>query len=130
MKLTKKYFRDRVNENVYSALSVLPLIVSKYGKNPKGHRKMKSIKIPTPNSFWDHYLNEFYFYKDKLYAGLTWCGDSTDGEDSIQIISGKTHYRIPAEFFDDGYRTRTVHSDIVVDAEELHKAIKAVVNSL
>lgn len=130
MKLTKKYFRDKVNENLFSALSVLPLIVKNYGKNPKGHRKMKSISIPLPDHWWDHYLTDFYFSNNKLFANVYWQGDDTDGDTAVQITSGKLNYYIPAEHFNDGYRTRTVHSDIYITAEELHKAIKAVVNSL
>ena len=130
MRKTKKYFSEAVSKGVSSALNVLPEIVSRYGTNPKGLRKRKSIRIPSPFSFWNHYIRDFHFYKDKLFATVYWQGDDTDGEDVIRIIPGRASYRIPAEYFDDGYRTRTVHGDLQIDATELHEAIKRLVNSL
>lgn len=129
MKKTKKYYRDQVAINEYHALAVLPEIVSHYGKNPKGCRGRKEVFVDTEMG-WNHRITGFSFYKKDLYIDVYWQGDSTDGNDSIKIIPKRTNYRIPAEHFDDGIRTRTVHSDINIDSDELYEAIKKLVNSL
>lgn len=126
MRKTKKYYRDLVNKGLFPALSILPEIVKKYGKNPKGYRKRQELQINVPMG-WNHQIESFYFYKDSLWANIYWQGDSTDGNDSVKIVPGKTSYRIPAEHYDDGYRTRTVHGDINIDSDELYTAIKAAV---
>jgi len=126
MRKTKKYYKSIVNKDLFSALAISPEIVSHYGKNPKGHRGRKEIFVDTEIG-WNHRITGFSFYKKNLYIDIYWQGDSTDGNDSVKIVSGKTAYRIPAEHYDDGYRTRTVHSDIIIDSEELYNAIKLTV---
>lgn len=76
---------------------------------------------------WNHRITGFSFYKGDLYINIYWQGDSTDGDSSVKIIPGKISYRIPAEHYDDGYITRTVHDDINIDSEELYNAIKLTV---
>ena len=130
MKKTKKYFRDKVNISLASAVSSLFDIVEQYGKNPEGKRKRKSLRIPKPESFWSHFITDFHFYDGKLFANVYWQGSDTDGDDVIQILPGKFTYRIPHEGYDDGYRYRTVHSDIIITSYELYNTIKRLVNSL
>lgn len=124
MRKTKKYYQNIVNRGLLSALAILPEIVSHYGKNPRGCRGRKEIFVGTEMG-WNHRITGFSFYKKELYIDVYWQGDDTDGDASVKIVSGKTSYRIPAKHYDDGYRTRTVHSDINIDSEELYNAIKA-----
>lgn len=126
MRKTKKYYRDEINKGIFRALTLLPEIVSHYGKNPKGHRGRKEIFVDTKMG-WNYRITGFSFYKKDLYIDIYWQGDSTDGDTSIKITPGKTSYRIPAEHYDDGYRTRTIHDDINIDSEELYNAIKLTV---
>lgn len=126
MRKTKKYYQNIVNSSLLSALAILPEIISHYGKNPRGCRGRKEIFVDTEMG-WNHHITGFSFYKKELYIDVYWQGDDTDGDASVKIVSGKTSYRIPAEYYDDGYRTRTVHSDINIDSEELYNAIKAAV---
>lgn len=126
MRKTKKYYQNIVNRGLLSALAILPEIVSHYGKNPRGRRGRKEIFVDTEMG-WNHQITGFSFYKKELYIDVYWQGDDTDGDASVKIVPGKTSYRIPAEHYDDGYRTRTVHSDINIDSEELYNAIKAAV---
>lgn len=126
MRKTKKYYQNIVNSSLLSALAILPEIISHYGKNPRGCRGRKEIFVDTEMG-WNHRITGFSFYKKELYIDVYWQGDDTDGDASVKIVSGKTSYRIPAEYYDDGYRTRTVHSDINIDSEELYNAIKAAV---
>jgi hypothetical protein len=126
MRKTKKYYQNIVNRGLLSALAILPEIVSHYGKNPRGCRGRKEIFVDTEMG-WNHRITGFSFYKKELYIDVYWQGDDTDGDASVKIIPGKTSYRIPAKHYDDGYRTRTVHSDINIDSEELYNAIKAAV---
>ena len=130
MRRTKKFYKEQVARSFSSAVLLLPELVKKYGKNPAGRRGRQSIRIPSPSSFWNHYITDFHFYNGKLFANVYWQGDSTDGDDVIQIVPGRLNYRIPAEHYDDGYRTRTVHGDLNIDSTELHDAIKRLVNSL
>lgn len=130
MKRTKKFYREQVERSCINALAILPELVKKYGKNPIGRRGRQCIRIPSPSSFWNHYITDFHFSNSKLFANVYWQGPSTDGDSVIQIVPGRTSYRIPAEYFDDGYRTRTVHGDLQIDVTELHEAIKRLVNSL
>ena len=129
MRITKKYFRDAVNRSLSSALAVLPEIVKRYGKNPKGHRKMQEIRVNTEMG-WNHCIDGFYFYNNNLFIDVYWQGPDTDGNDSVRFVPGRSSYRIPAEHYDDGIRTRMVHSDINIDSDELYRAIKILVNSL
>lgn len=127
MRKTKKYYQNVVNRGLLSALAILPEIVSHYGKNPRGCRGRKEIFVDTEMG-WNHRITGFSFYKKELYIDVYWQGDDTDGDASVKIVPGKTSsYRIPAEYYDDGYRTRTVHSDINISSEELYNAIKAAV---
>jgi len=126
MRKTKKYYRDEINKSLSHALVILPEIVSHYGKNPKGYRGRKEIFVDTEMG-WNHRITGFNFYKGDLYINVYWQGDSTDGDDSVKIVPNKTSYRIPAEYYDDGYRTRTVHGDINIDSKELYNAIKLTV---
>lgn len=104
MRKTKKYYQNIVNQGLLSALAILPEIVSHYGKNPRGRRGRKEIFVDTEMG-WNHQITGFSFYKGDLYINVYWQGDSTDGDTSIKIVPGKTFYRIPAEYYDDGYRT-------------------------
>lgn len=126
MRKTKKYYQNVVNRGILSALAILPEIVSHYGKNPRGCRGRKEITVDTEMG-WNHKITGFSFYKGDLYIIVYWQGDDTDGDTSVKIVPGKISYRIPAKHYDDGYRTRTVHSDINIDSEELYNAIKATV---
>lgn len=126
MRKTKKYYQNVVNRGLLSALAILPEIVSHYGKNPRGCRSRKEIFVDTEMG-WNHRITGFSFYKKELYIDVYWQGDDTDGDASVKIVPGKTSYRIPAEHYDDGYRTRTIHSDINIDSEELYNAIKVAV---
>ena len=130
MRKTKKFYKEQVERCFSTAISVLPEIVKKYGKNPKGRRGQQSIRLSSPDSFWNCFIDEFYFCKGKFFASIYWQGDLTDGYSQIQIIPGKTNYRIPAEYYDDGYRTRCEHGDLIIDSTKLHEAIKRLVNSL
>ena len=126
MRKTKKYYQDIVNQGLLSALAILPEIVSHYGKNPSGCRGRKEIFVKTAMG-WNHQITGFSFYKGDLYIIVYWQGDDTDGDTSVKIVPGKISYRIPAKYYDDGYRTRTVHGDINIDSEELYNAIKLTV---
>lgn len=126
MRKTKKYYQNIVNSSLLSALAILPEIISHYGKNPRGCRGRKEIFVDTEMG-WNHRITGFSFYKKELYIDVYWQGDDTDGDASVKIVPGKTSYRIPAEHYDDGYRTRTIHSDINISSEELHNAIKTAV---
>ena len=130
MKRTKKFYREQVERGCISALAILPELVKKYGKNPVGRRGRQCIRIPSPSSFWNHYITDFHFSNSKLFANVYWQGPSTDGDSVIQIIPGRTSYRIPAEYFDDGQRMRCVHTDLCIESDELHEAIKRLANSL
>lgn len=126
MRKTKKYYQNIVNRGLLSALAILPEIVSHYGKNPRGCRGRKEIFVDTEMG-WNHRITAFFFYKKELYIDVYWQGDNTDGDASVKIVPGKTSYHIPAKHYDDGYRTRIVHSDINISSEELYNAIKAAV---
>lgn len=126
MRKTKKYYQNVVNQGLLSALAILPEIVSRYGKNPQGLRGRKKILVNTEMG-WNHRIIGFSFYKKELYINIYWQGDSTDGNDSIKMVPGRISYHIPAEHYDDGYRTRTIHSDINITAEELYNAIIATI---
>lgn len=126
MRKTKKYYQNIVNQGLLPALAILPEIVSHYGKNPQGLRGRKKIFVDTEMG-WNHRITGFSFYKGDLYINIYWQGDSTDGISSVKIVPGRISYRIPAEHYDDGYRTRTVHNDINIAAEELYNAIKLTV---
>lgn len=126
MRKTKKYYQNIVNQGLFPALTILPEIVSHYGKNPRGCRGRKEIFVNTEME-WNHCITGFSFYKKDLYMNVYWQGESTDGDDSIRMVPGRISYRIPAKHYDDDYRTRTVHDDINIDSEELYNAIKATV---
>lgn len=82
---------------------------------------------------WDHKIEGFHLNsKNELIINIYWQGDSRDGNDYINAseFNYSNKVVIPAETFFDGYRTRTIHSDIRVERSELDDAAKLLVEWL
>jgi len=91
----------------------------------------KHIKVNT-HMGWNHNITGFSIYKKEVIAEIYWQGSDTDGSESIAIKDVQRHGKVcfPAEQYFDGYRTRTVHSDIEIDCAEVIEAINSIANEL
>ena len=129
---TAKYYREILNGNdVRLALSVIPEVIKKFGFVDKYHSEINFSREVVHNNYnWNHGIEGFNLSKDgKLYAKVYWQGDSTDGTDYVlasNLIYGHT---IKAAWDNVGGSWGMVcrHSPLEVTADELKKAIKAIV---
>lgn len=132
MRKTKKFYRELLTKDLYSALRVLPEVIAKYGVKPYSTAKRgnKRFNISRPDEYWNCYIEGFENYNKKTFINLYWQGDSTDGMESIVLNPLKTSYVIPEESYWDGYRTRHNHSDLRISSDDLMLACKKIANSL
>ena len=90
--------------------------------------------IPAEGEFnWNHQVKGFHLdRKGELFIDIYWQGDSTDGDTCISArqFIGRSTVVIPAESFFDGYRTRTIHSDLRVERKEIEEATKSLIDWL
>lgn len=130
---TAKYYRDILNGNdIHKSLSVIPEIINKFGFVDKYRSEIKFGRDVIHNNFnWNHAIEGFFIGSNdkQLYANIYWQGDSTDGTDSVlarYLIGGHT---IPAAWDEIGGSWGRVcrHSPLNIDADEIGKAIKAII---
>lgn len=129
---TAKYYRDILNgSDIYKSLSVIPEIITKFGFVDKYHKEIKFGWDTMKENFnWNHAIEGFFIGSDnQLYAHIYWQGDSTDGSDSVlarYLIGG---YTIKAEWDEVGGSWGMVcrHSPLNIDADEIRKAVKAII---
>lgn len=110
----------KIDAGYSTAVSTLPQILKAFGD------KKRMFQMNVRGEFeWNHRIECFYIGTNgKIYVDIYWQGDSTDGSDGFCLTDNPNGYRIPAEHYDDGRRTRTRHSDIRIDKDEIYSAIK------
>lgn len=130
---TAKYYRDILTEGTLSeAVSVLGKVIDRFGyKDKYGRRWLPfSAEARHENFNWNHGIEKLFIgHEDKkVYAGVYWQGDLTDGYDSV-LVSRLMYSTvvIPAVHEFDGCRTYEEHGDLRVTPDELRNAIKTVV---
>lgn len=129
---TAKYYRDILNgSDIYKSLSVIPEIMKKFGFVGEYRTEINFPRDVVHDNFnWNHSIEGFYLSdKGELYAHIYWQGDSTDGTDSVlarYLVGG---YTIKAEWDDVGGSWGMVcrHSPLNIDADEIRKAVKAII---
>lgn len=129
---TAKYYRDIFNGNdVRLSLSLIPEVMKKFGFVGEYRTEINfPRKVVSDNFNWNHSIEGFDLSKKgELYAKVYWQGDSTDGTEYVlasNLIYGHT---IKAAWDNIGGDWGMVcrHSPLEVTAEELKKAIKAIV---
>ena len=129
---TAKYYREILNgNNIYKSLEVIPEIMKKFGFVGEYRTEINFPRDVVHNNFnWNHSIEGFYLSdKGELYAHIYWQGDSTDGTDSVlarYLVGG---YTIKAEWDNVGGSWGMVcrHSPLNIDADEIHKAVKAII---
>lgn len=131
---TAKYYRDILNSGyLWKAIEVLPEIIKKFG-----HKRWSSSKGNDELSLhhytefeWNHRIDGFFITeKGVVCADIYWQGDSTDGNDSVEVSRLANGYVIRGEYEWMGDRTYCRHSDIRISREELENAIKALATYL
>ena len=129
---TAKYYRDILNgSDIYKSLSVIPEIMKKFGFVGEYRTEINFPRDVVHDNFnWNHSIEGFYLSdKGELYAHIYWQGDSTDGTDSVlarYLVGG---YTIKAEWDNVGGDWGMVcrHSPLNIDADEIRKAVKAII---
>ena len=129
---TAKYYRDILNGNdVRLSLSLIPEVMKKFGFVDEYRTEINfSSKVVHDNFNWNHSIEGFDLSKKgELYAKVYWQGDSTDGTEYVParyLIGG---YTVKAQWDNVGgsYGMECRHSPLNIDADELPKAIKAIV---
>ena len=131
VKKTTKYYRDILaGDDTRKAVSVIPEVIRKYGINDTFDRHY--INIETEFN-WNHQITGFTLgYNGRLYAGIYWQGDSTDGNDCElvdNLLGGKT---IAATWDNVGGTVGYVqrHSPLNITKEEFALAVKALAKEL
>lgn len=110
----------KIDAGYITAVSALPQILNAFGD-----KKNMCQMYVTGDFKWNHRIEGFYLGKSgKVFVDIYWQGDSTDGSDGFCLTDKPNGYRIPAVHYDDGSRTRTIHSDIRIDKDEIYNAIK------
>ena len=131
---TAKYYRDILNSGyLWKAIEVLPEIIKKFGhkrwSSSKGNDEL-SLRHYTEFE-WNHRIDGFFITeKGVVCADIYWQGDSTDGNDSVEVSRLANGYVIRGEYEWIGDRTYCRHSDIRISREELENAIKALATYL
>lgn len=131
---TAKYYRDILNSGyLWKAIEVLPEIIKKFGRkrwsSSKGNDEL-SLRHYTEFE-WNHRIDGFFITKKGVVcADIYWQGDSTDGNDSVEVSRLANGYVIRGEYEWIGDRTYCRHSDIRISREELENAIKALATYL
>lgn len=129
---TAKYYRDILAGNdIYKAIDAIPEIIKRFGFVTKYHKEICFPRSVVHANFnWNHAIEGFYLGNDnKVYAHIYWQGDSTDGTDSVlarYLVGG---YTIKAEWDNVGGDWGMVcrHSPLNIDADEIRKAVKAII---
>lgn len=132
VKKTAKYYRDIFNGNdVRLSLSLIPEVIKKFGFADKYRSEINLPRDVVHDNFnWNHSIEGFDLAKNGvLYAKVYWQGDSTDGTAYVPanyLIGG---YTVKAEWDNVGGDWGMVcrHSPLNIDADEIKKAIKAIV---
>jgi hypothetical protein len=129
---TAKYYREILNgNNIYKSLEVIPEIMKKFGFVGEYSTEINFSRDVVHDNFnWNHSIEGFYLSKKaELYAHVYWQGDSTDGTDSVlarYLVGG---YTINAKWEDVGgsWGRECVHSPLNISADEIGKAVKAII---
>ena len=132
VKKTAKYYREMLAKcDSRTAISLIPEIIKRFGFVGEYRSEINFGRDVVHDNFnWNHSIEGFDLSKDgKLYAKVYWQGDSTDGTKYVlasELIYGKV---IPAQWDDVGgeWGKECRHSPLRVEAEELSKAIKAII---
>ena len=132
VKKTAKWYRDTLAKcDVRTAIKLIPEVIKKFGFVSKYRSEINFGRdVINENFNWNHCIEGFDLTKEgKLYAKVYWQGDSTDGTEYVlatDLIYGKT---IAAAWDNVGGEWGMVcrHSPLRIDADELPKAIKAII---
>ena len=129
---TAKYYREILNgNNIYKSLEVIPEIMKKFGFVGEYSTEINFSRDVVHDNFnWNHSIEGFYLSKKgELYVHVYWQGDSTDGTESVlarYLVGG---YTINAKWEDVGgsWGRECVHSPLNISADEISKAVKAII---
>ena len=120
MKLTKKYFREKINNTYGSACTVIIEAIKRYG-DKCGHRGHREVKVDVSNERNGH-ITGFYYNGKCLLASVYWQGAHTDGNDYVTF--DRDGIILPSEIDYDGSITRIIHNDIKFNSDQLYTAMK------
>ena len=133
-RLTKNFFREEIKKSGHNARRLLPTILKRYGNATKVSPRKSSYKLWLDNddriegynrsmSWW---LNGFELSSNgKVYLMVYWQGDSTDGDEYIEMPTGYQNAFLPPTkpvYMGSYYYTARQGIDITPD--EIYTAIK------
>jgi len=129
---TAKYYRDIFNGNdTRLSLSLIPEVMKKFGFVDEYRTEINfSRQVVHDNFNWNHSIEGFDLSKDgTLYAKVYWQGDSTDGTEYVPATYLIGGYTVKAAWDNVGGSWGQVcrHSPLNIDADEIKKAIKAII---
>ena len=131
---TAKYYREILtNGSVWKSIEVLPEIIRKYGHKRWSESKTNdTINLRHYTEFeWNHRIDGFFLGdKGVLYADIYWQGDSTDGNDSVEVSKLPYGHVIRGIYEWLGDRTYETHSDLRITREEFENSLKALAKYL
>lgn len=133
--MTKSFFRERIKTSRTEAYKLLPTILKRYGVATKVSPRKSYYKLWLDNddliegynrdtSWW---IRGFMLGTDgKVYIMVYWQGDSTDGDEFIQMpnssydyahLESSKPYRVGGDYF-------VARNAINIRPEEIYEAIK------
>lgn len=135
VKMTKKFFRERLQDNIKEAYKLLPVVLKRYGKPQKvSPRKAyytirldEDIEGYTRGTTW--YIRGFELSPSgKVYILTYWQGDSTDGDIYIELPSDtiSSAYLEPPAPVKMGNYYYSAHHGILIAPKEIYEAIKSI----
>lgn len=133
-RLTKNFFKEEIKKNYNTAKKLLPTILKRYGEATKVSPRKSYYRLWLDNddciegynhgmSWW---INGFELSaKGTLYIMVYWQGDSTDGDEYIEIPAGYTSaFLPPSKPVNMGSYYYTARQGIDITPDEIWEAIK------